>query len=120
MDYRFSKDFFGHYQVEISPEQEAFSHWLTNEIGRNQNRCKQVIDSVQKLQQKQCWDFDLNGQTLHLALTREQAIIHPGFDDVDDDLNDEGLCEHDYRQNADCGLEDFALLIRAWYEFISG
>jgi hypothetical protein len=119
MDYRFSKDFLGHYQVEISPEQEAFSHWLSEEIGRDQARCQQVIHAVQQLQKKQCWDFEFNGQTLHLALTREQAMIHPGLDDFADELNDEGLSEQDYRQMADCGLEDFATLIKAWQEFVA-
>ncbi|ROS01945.1 hypothetical protein EDC56_2394 [Sinobacterium caligoides] len=119
MDYSFKKDFYGQYSIELPSEQQAFGPWLTEEIGTNRATLDKIIAATQQLLNKCGWDYHHPGVNLRLTLNREQASIRSGDDLGQDDVED-GMSYCDNLHSADCGLEDFALLIQAWRAFIDG
>lgn len=118
MDYEFSNDFAGNQVVRCSMGHEALGSWLTAEIGTNAMLIEKLLAAIQRLQQRQAWEFHLEGAEYAIELTREEAIIraHTLFADADELT--EGIDYYDAESLAQCGLEDFAELLRAWCRFI--
>ncbi len=117
MDYRFSKDLYAGYNVEVDSEQSLFGTWLSEEIATNMTKIDAIISHTEALLNKKGWRYSLPGIDLHLEINREEAILQ-GRDDNPDVEFDDGLTHCDNLFTSRCGLEDFLVLIVAWRDFI--
>ncbi|MEH6824010.1 MAG: YacL family protein [Motiliproteus sp.] len=118
MDYEFSTDPIGNHVARCSMGHEALGSWLTAEIGTNHRQISTLFEAVQRLQQRQAWEFQLEGTEYALELTRDEAIVraHSLFADADELTDAQDY--YDAESLAQCGLEDFAELLHAWRQFI--
>lgn len=125
MDYEFSNDFIGDPVARCSMGHEALGNWLTAEIGTNAALISTLQSAIQQLQQRQIWEYHLEGSEYAIEITREEAIVraHSLFADAgtnaysDTDGLTDDLDYYDAESLAHCGLEDFATLLRAWCQF---
>lgn len=118
MDYEFTNDFAGNQVARCSMGHEALGRWLTAEIGTDARLLEKLLAAIQRLQQRQAWEFQLEGVEYALELTREEAIVRAHSLFADTDGLTEELDYYDAESLAQCGLEDFAAMLRAWCQFI--
>ena len=117
MDYRFSKDLYAGYSVEVDSEQSLFAPWLSEEIATNMSKINAIISHTEALLSKKGWQYSLPGIDLHLEINREEAILQSRDDRPGEELDD-GLTHCDNLFTSRCGLEDFLVLIVAWRDFV--
>lgn len=121
MDYEFTLDLSGDYCAEFSMGHEALGYWLTNELGSRQSVMTAIFSAIEQLQNKQRWDYEVEGAEYNLLLTRDDATVRAhGLDsDFADDEPEEELDYYDQESTACCGLEDFIEILTGWQAFIS-
>ncbi|WP_432470853.1 YacL family protein [Amphritea sp. HPY] len=122
MDYEFTRDLCGDYCAEFSMGHEALGYWLSNELGCRQSVIAEIFSAIEQLQNRQCWEYTLEGAEYNLLLTRDDATIRAhGLDsDFSDDEPEEELDYYDQESTASCGLEDFIEILNGWQAFIAG
>ena len=118
MDYEFTKDIIGSYIARFPMGHEALGSWLTSELGGNKERIQKLFTAVQKLQQRQSWDYELEGTEYRLQLTRDEAVVqaHSLFCSDEELAND--MDYYDSESFAQCGLDDFEAMLKDWSRFV--
>ncbi|MEH6470104.1 MAG: YacL family protein [Halopseudomonas sp.] len=118
MDYEFSTDLTGRYSAQFSMGHEALGNWLSAEIGDNAARIKTLFEALLRLQQRQAWEFQLEGREYSLELSREEATVRAHALFAETDEFSEELEYYDSESLAQCGLDDFKEMLSAWCQFI--
>ena len=118
MEYDFYKTFEGCREVKLSMGHEALANYINENI-KNQQQCQIILthakttqhNSVEKVIQQGMFCISFQSNEVHI-----QAIEL--YADSDFDHEDHTLELYDHEMNAECGLDDFILLLKAWYEFL--
>ena len=120
MDYEFRTDLLGRHTAAFPMGHEALGNWLTSELGANVQRIEAVLAALQRIENRQSWEFELEGTEYGLQLSPEEAVVRANslFVDVDE-LND-GMDYYDAESVAQCGLDDFKALLLDWIRFVGG
>jgi len=120
MDFDFKKDYFSNKAtVKISMGHEAFGTWLEQE-GQVKSWVEVLLVNIRKVQSRELNEFKLIGSEFALYLTNEDAkIVNHSLNDVESIVEDDNeLNFYDQEIQAECGLEDFMMLIESWLSFI--
>lgn len=119
MDYTFRLDLYGAYQATFSMGHEALGLWLTEELADNAVLTATLLNKLDQLQNKQCWDYSLSGREFALTMNHEGIEVRAALlDAVMDELLHEELNHYEQESHASCGLDDFRQLLEAWQAFI--
>lgn len=121
MDYEFICQGDGRPVARLAMGQEAFGHWLNDEIGYSCSRIDAVLQAIAQLALGEQEQWSLTGRVYSLHLDQEEAevaanVVHFEFPD---ELEPE-MAYYDEEQMAGCGLEDLRRLLLAWQAFVTG
>ena len=130
MEYEFLRDpTFGGYHAKFSMEHELFAAWLMEEIAADEQKLDKLQQCIKKASVLQYEDIHFTGREyiltfagheVSLALNSSCDGIGGGssFEQMTEQLVEQALAiDGDYHSNT-CGLDDFALMIKAWRDFI--
>ena len=118
MDYDFRRDLYGRYQARFSMGHEALGQWLTEELGTDNNQIDSLLDKIEQLQNRQCWQHQLAGKAFTLSMNRDGIEVGANLlDDMTDEAPEE-LSFYDQESQTCCGLDDFRQLLMAWKSFV--
>ena len=120
MEYQFRRDIAGQPEALFSMNHEAMGIWLTNELGTNSHRLKTLMTAIDRLLNKELWEYEHEGHDYQLVLTRNQAEVKAAL--LDSEMYSDEMEDMDYydsESSCHCGLNDFKAMILSWQEFIT-
>lgn len=115
MEFQFRKDITGLPIAKCDLECEAFGDWLSHDISIKKAEIKSLLNTVDKLLNKQLNHYEYTGKEYHLIFENDEVELalnnnqssHTEFED-----------EFDEGANTGCGLVDFQKLLQEWQIFI--
>ena len=119
MEYRFRRGIADQPEASFSMGHEAMGIWLTDELGTNTHKLQALLSTIDRLLNKELWEFEQEGQDYSLVLTRTQAEIKAAL--LDSEMYSEEMEDMDYydsESTGHCGLNDFKTMLQSWQEFI--
>ena len=117
MDYEFRCNLYGRFEAVFSMGHEALGLWVSEELGADQVMISTLLNKVDELQNKQCWEHQQTGREFTLTMNPDGIEVRAALlDDVGDEAPDE-LSHYDQESQASCGLDDFRQLLVSWREF---
>lgn len=119
MDYEFLCEADGRPVARLAMGQEAFGHWLNDEIGYSRGRMAQVLEAIAGLQAGNLEQWSLPGKGYSLHLDEEEAEVAANVlrFDFPEELEPD-MVYYDDEQMAGCGLADLQHLLSSWREFV--
>ena len=120
MDYEFRTDLLGRHVAHFPMGHEALGNWLTSDLGNNPQRIQGVFDAILLIENRQTWEYELEGAEYALQLSPDEAVVraHSLYAEADQ-LNDD-MDYYDSESQAQCGLDDFKALLIDWIQFVGG
>lgn len=121
MEYQFRRDIVGQPEARFSMDHEAVGIWLTCELSTNAPMLKTLLTTIERLLNKELWEYELEGHDYQLVLTRNQVEIKASLlqsEMYSDEMED--MDYYDCESSCHCGLNDFKTMLLSWQEFISG
>lgn len=120
MDYEFNIDNQGQAVASFSMGHEAIGRWLTDELGSNNAKIEELLDIVEKHEQKHLSKKDLRGKDFRLRINQDvvEVIAHSFGLEADEPLPEDTNI-YDEAASAECGLMDFKQALLSWQEFVS-
>lgn len=121
MDYEFLRTEQNEALAIFSSGHEAIGHFLSAELGSDQDKCNAILGIISKLENKTLFNHHYEGRFFQLNLTDEGIEVRGtslAFND-DEELQ-EGMNFYDQEQQAECGLQDFKSLLKDWIYYLSG
>lgn len=121
MEFKFKTDTLNDsYRVEFSMEHEAFGRWLMSELGTAPQDIKSLLVIIAEVKTQRDVEKLIEGRDFSLTLTEEDALVMANTLHLDDELPEgEDLSHYDDESKAECGLEDFEIMLESWLEFVS-
>lgn len=121
MDYEFLCAADGRPEARLAMGQEAFGHWINDEIGYSRGRMNQVLAVIADLQAGKLEQWSLPGKGYSLHLDEEEAEVAANVlrFDFPEELEPD-MAYYDDEQMAGCGLADLQHLLSSWREFVAG
>ena len=120
MDYELRRDLYGRHQAELSMGHEALGLWLTEEVGTDQRLIRSLLEKVEQLQNRECWEHHQPGREFMLTMTTEGVEVRAALLDDHGEEVAEDLSHYDQESESSCGLDDFCQLLEAWQAFTIG
>jgi len=121
MDYEFIRDIMGQCAARFSMEQEAFGAWLTEDLRNKQADITAILSALAQLRHSQRWDYEHQGCEFILQADRDSVSVSAnGLNETEGEQHDEfdqGYQHDSCELHAECGLEDFESMLRAWQSF---
>jgi uncharacterized protein YacL (UPF0231 family) len=116
MDYQFKHDLLGNPLAICDLEYEALGDWLTNDLAKDNQQAKLIIDITKQLLNRQRSHYQHNGKIYHLIFEQDEVelflndneVSHPEFIGQTD--NSQPICGF--------GLIDFKHLLDEWVAFV--
>lgn len=116
MDFEFVTDVTGEPLAKCDIESENFGDWLSHDVGTDVQAIHTLLESLDKLLNKQLMHFDFTGKIYHLTMADDEAELF---------LNNTDLSHHEFDDEeidgpvAGCGLVELKMLLESWLEFIT-
>ncbi len=122
MEYEFINDSLtGSATAKFSMEHEVMGAWLEVEIGKNLSKLSELLEIIDDEKTRQQQDVQLVGVEYTLTFSEDSVQISPNssFENDENEVVEiqEGLMT-DYDASAECGIEDFKVLLINWSAFI--
>jgi len=120
MEFKFKTDTLNDsYRVEFSMEHEAFGRWMLSELGTAPHDIKSLLAIIADVKTQHDVEKVLEGRDFSLTLTNEGALVMANSLHLDGELPEgEDLSHYDQENMAECGLEDFEMMLESWLEFV--
>ena len=126
MEYEFLRDpTFGGYHAKFSMEHELFAAWLMEEIATDEQKLDKLQACIEKASVLQHEDIHFTGREYLLTFAGHEVslALNSSCDGMGGESSFEQMTEQDLTIDGDyhsntCGLDDFALMIKAWRDFI--
>ena len=118
MDYEFRRDIYGQYKARFSMGHETLVLWLTEELKTDTLLISTLLNEIEKLQNKQCWEYCHSGHEFTLTMNQDGIEVRATLLDESADEAPEELSHYDQESQAGCGLDDFRHLLEAWKQFM--
>jgi len=109
----------GEYYVKCSMGHEIIGRWLQEEIGKDKAKIEQVRAMISQARTNMSQELTLLGKEISLSINSDEVTVQENVlgHDVDMDENSE-FDFYNCESTADCGIDDFDLLIEQWVEFL--
>lgn len=130
MEYEFLQDpTFGGYHAKFSMEHELFAAWLMEEIADDEQKLNKLQVCIEKASVLTHEDIHFIGCEYLLTFAGHEVSLalnsscdgmggNDSVEHFEEQLAEQALAiDGDYHSNT-CGLDDFALMIKAWRDFI--
>ncbi len=121
MDYDFTTDEYNNPVAEFSLGHEAIGCWLTDELGIDQQAIAELLQVIQRLEQRSILQHQVVGREFQLRMSHDHVEVIALALDIDIDI-DETLPEntnlYDQESYAECGMDDFKQAILEWQQFV--
>lgn len=123
MEYEFINDSLtGLSTARFSMEHEIMGPWLEVEIGKSTPKLTQLLETIADTKTREQQDVFITGKEYTLIFSHDsvQVLSNSSFKDDADELSnelEEGLMT-DHDSSAECGIEDFKILLMQWSTFI--
>lgn len=125
MEYEFSRDTVnGGFRAKFSLEHEAFSNWLTDEVGSDPEQINSLLESVKKIRSNGVTELSFQGREYLLTIDAEDVTLKlnavcEGLGSVNGDGVEGELSVNNDNFCAACGLDDFSMMITSWQGFLN-
>ncbi|MCL6270117.1 YacL family protein [Sansalvadorimonas sp. 2012CJ34-2] len=123
MEFEFRRDVTGELQASFSMGHEAIAAWLLEEVGKRKAVLPELHKAIEKLQNRELWEYSREGVEYSLKLNRSEAEVYNSridFENADDEFD--GLGEeidfYDDESRSSCGLDDFKSMLLEWEQFV--
>ena len=130
MEYEFVHDAItGEARALFSLEHEVIGPWIEVELGNDITKLTDLLTIVDNIATGKSQEVMITGSEYTITLTKEDILIQTNvsmngsLDDNSEGLPDMLTDEHinlDQNEIAECGLEDFNVLLLSWREFTNG
>jgi uncharacterized protein YacL (UPF0231 family) len=119
MDFQFIRNENAQPLAIFSMGAETLGRWLSDELADDQQKIKDLLQVIEKLQRKDIVEFRLQGleYDLHLNYDEIEVLAHELSLSAPEELP-EGTELYDQEYITGCGLEDFKLVLLSWLDFI--
>jgi uncharacterized protein YacL (UPF0231 family) len=120
MEFKFKTDTLNDsYRVDFSMEHEAFGRWLMSELGTEPQDIKALLVIIAEMKTLHEVEKLIEGRDFSLTLTNNNVLVIANSLHLDDELPaGEDLSHYDDESTAECGLEDFEMMLQSWLEFV--
>ncbi|WP_409421093.1 YacL family protein [Pseudaeromonas sp. ZJS20] len=120
MEYEFIRDTQGRLKAKVAMGQEVFGRWLSEELGADLPRLEALLADIAALEAGEKEQVSHYGQafSLHLESEEVELVDNALRFEFDEELEPD-LSYYDEESLGGCGLVDFALLLRAWQQFVA-
>ena len=124
MEYEFSRDpVRGGYHAKFSLEHEVFSNWLTDEVGNDQQRIDNLFATVDQVRNRQATELTVQGAEYLLTLNEQDVVLQlnascEGVGAANGHGLEEDISVNDDNFVAECGLDDFSIMLTSWRQFL--
>jgi uncharacterized protein YacL (UPF0231 family) len=122
MEYEFLNDSLtGVATARFSMEHEIMGPWLEVEVGKSIPKLTKLLETIADVKTRQQQDVQIIGMEYTLIFGEDsvQVMANRDFEHDDEESNElqEGLMT-DHDGSAECGIEDFKMLLMTWSNFI--
>lgn len=117
MEYEFFRSVEGQYRAQFSMGHEMMGPWLTDEIDKREAEYLLVL--LAEVGTGELAEVKRQYSDTTLLLNRDEAELKAHALAFEHHDLEEGMVYYDDEQQAGCGLEDLAYLLRQWHDFIS-
>jgi uncharacterized protein YacL (UPF0231 family) len=120
MEFQFKTDYLNDsYRAEFSMGHEAIGHWLVSELGCDVAEIKELLDKLAIIKGQENSETLIEGRDFSLFLTPQDIIVKANVLHLEADIPEgEDLSHYDDESFAECGIEDFEIMLHSWIEFI--
>lgn len=119
MDYQFIRNDRAEPAAIFEMGAETLGLWFSEELGRDRQKIKHLLDVIQQLEHKDIEQYALQGREFNMDLTRDEIEVYAAI------TRDEGVIDipedtelYDQESICGCGLEDFKEVLLSWQEFV--
>ncbi|MBW3694167.1 UPF0231 family protein [Vibrio sp. T187] len=120
MEFEFTRNtLMGEYYVKCSMGHEIIGRWLQEEIGKDRNKIEQVIALIEQSRSNMSKEYSLLGKEISLSINADEVTVQENV--LGHDMEMEEGSEFDFyncESTADCGIDDFELLMEQWMDFL--
>ncbi|WP_394247668.1 YacL family protein [Vibrio profundi] len=120
MEFEFTRNtLMGEYYVKCSMGHEIIGRWLQEEIGKDKTKIEQVRAIINQARTNMSQELTLLGKEISLSINSDEVTVQENV--LGHDVEMDESSEFDFyncESTADCGIDDFDLLIEQWVEFL--
>ncbi|BDX04878.1 YacL family protein [Planctobacterium marinum] len=114
MEYQFTMRFSKYPSATFEMGGEAFGYWFSDELRDDQTKITNLINTIQRLHDKQIQEFKLTGKNYDLLLSSEEVEVRSHAYSEDEAPEGAEWCSNVI---AGCGLQDFESVLLSWKDF---
>ncbi|OEE34409.1 YacL family protein [Vibrio ordalii] len=120
MDYEFKKNTLdGSYYCSFSMGHEIIGRWLQEEISNDLPKIDQVIALMAASKRAFNQEQTLEGQEIRVMILADEVTVQANVLTHGEALDSDSEFDfYDCESTASCGIDDFALMIKQWCEFV--
>jgi uncharacterized protein YacL (UPF0231 family) len=115
MEFQFRTDITGLPVAKCDIECEAFGDWLSHDLSINKTKIKSLLETIDKLLNKQLNHYEYTGKEYHLIFEDDEVKIMLNHNQTSES---EFAETYDHEMESGCGLVDFQHLLLEWQRFI--
>lgn len=119
MDYQFTRNQNAQPIATFGMGAETLARWLSDELAGDQKKIKDLLQVIEKLENKDMTEFRLQGVEYDLQLNHHEieVLAHELSLSAPEELP-EGTELYDQESISGCGLEDFKQVLLSWQKFV--